>query len=151
MIFLACDPGIRLSHLCILDARRNHASFVEIPENGAARAFSAISGLCPVSFTVERPQVYGSGLSRKDDIVNLAFAAGELAGVVRCTWPELTIHSPLPREWKGQVPKQIHNDRVMARAQREGITVDFGKIPPGRHNHAIDALGLCFWAKTRVK
>lgn len=62
-----------------------------------------------VSLLLEIPQVY-SGESEKDknDLLDLAGVQGAIVGATNCDveW------SPLPKEWKGQLPKEVSEKRV---------------------------------------
>lgn len=90
------------------------------------------------------------------DILHLAHVAGIAVGIIASRgWVSLLI--PTPREWKGQVPKQIHHQRILE---------DLGwkyKVHPGycvpisppvemgiplkatQWKHVIDAIGLARW------
>lgn len=55
-----------------------------------------------------------------------------------------------PSKWKGQLPKKICNDRVLAilnRMEPYTSTAEIGRIS----NHALDAIGLGLWALGKFK
>jgi len=79
-------------------------------------------------------------------IVGLSAVAGMALGVVSRSIVRGRILLPIPREWKGSVPKPAHQRRIL---QEAGLSLDSpafaGIIPSLRHN-AVDALGLALWA-----
>ena len=56
---------------------------------------------------------------------------------------------PIPSQWKGSVPKEIHQKRVLRAAGLTDDSPEFFGIPKGQRQHAIDALGLAMWARGR--
>lgn len=68
------------------------------------------------SLILEIPQVYG-GVRDEDpnDLIDLAGVQGAIVGVTGAVveW------SPLPREWKGQLPKEVSAQRVEAKLTEE--------------------------------
>lgn len=76
----------------------------------------------------------------------------------------LDVYTPLPEEWKGQVPKHVKHNRIVAEAggaarvaytlERAGIPVpkDLGRFTrefTGMAGNALDAIGLALWAQER--
>lgn len=159
---IAFDPGLRCSGISFFadgvlvdariarisqgagrDCRGAHAMASAVLKTVADRPLDP-----PVEVIYERPQVYMSGAGGDpDDVMQLAYVNGAVAG--RLT----TIHRPrdlrfkgyYARQWKGQVPKNIHHSRV-----REALDDDeLGRLDSGldgvaaslRHN-ALDAVGL---------
>lgn len=98
------------------------------------------------SFIVaERPQIYERGDVDPNDIVTLAIRLGRQLG----RFPESPIGLVLPAKWKGQVPKPIHNRRVLDALSpaEEKVYLACGVSESKRHN-VIDAIGLGKWALT---
>ncbi len=91
---------------------------------------------------IERPKVY-PGVQREDpnDLIDVALMAGRMIE----RFPHSALRTPYPQDWKGQVPKEIHNRRVL-----KALTCTERKIVPNNHN-AIDAAGLYLWAIGRMK
>lgn len=63
--------------------------------------------------------------------------------------------TPIPADWKGQVPKDIHQKRILAKV---GLTEDLEGVPGAetmtktQKGHVIDAIGLALWAsRQRVR
>lgn len=96
---------------------------------------------------VERPVIYPNSRERDSDIVDLAVTAGVVAGALR----KGRLRMPTPREWKGTVPKKIHNERTAARCPAAVALI--AKLPKGQRNHVWDAVGLALWGieKERVR
>jgi hypothetical protein len=84
---------------------------------------------------IEMPQVYRTGQARLKDVTELAFSAGAIAARYE------NVIRYLPAEWKGQVPKNIHQARIMA-----ALTQSERKILDGIKKkdlqHILDAIGL---------
>lgn len=92
------------------------------------------------SVVSEYPQSYIASQQKGDqnDLV-------ELAGVVGATCAELggTVTGVLPREWKGQTPKDIHNARVLKRLTPEELKiVQTCSVSESLLHNTIDAVGI---------
>jgi hypothetical protein len=79
---------------------------------------------------IEKPQIYQGHLQKGDpnDLIDLAVLVGAIIGHVSAT----KILLPLPAEWKGQVPKDIHHRRIRKRVPGLGRC----------SKDALDAVGL---------
>lgn len=92
---------------------------------------------------IEMPQLYRHGKHRAKDIADLTFSAGAIAArysnVVRY----------LPAEWKGQVDKEIHHERILrALNLSERRIVDGLKKKDSKH--ILDAVGLGLFHLNRL-
>jgi len=57
---------------------------------------------------------------------------------------------PTPREWKGNTPKGIHNDRVISKLlNKERAALYSLGVPKGKLHNVIDAIGLAKWGYER--
>lgn len=92
---------------------------------------------------VEMPRNYPKSPVRINDIVDLAAMAGALgesaanvfSGKLRFVYPKV---------WKGDVPKPIHNERILEKVPKlNGLLKPY---PKGQHEHIIDAVGIGLWA-----
>lgn len=88
---------------------------------------------------IERPEVYRDSKADPNNIVTLALNAGRW--IERALMRGCSVFAPLPKQWKGQVPKEIHNQRTLAalspseeRLLRSSVTSDM-----------LDAVGLGKW------
>lgn len=95
---------------------------------------------------IEKPVIYESRLMKGDPnhIVTLALQAGEYRGHFRRV---VGAHVALvtPGSWKGQVPKDIHNARVMGSlspANKVIVDESLRYVAPSKRNNVIDAVAL---------
>lgn len=100
---------------------------------------------------MEWPQVYGQGGAKASPraLLDVAAAAGAVAascGLTKCIRVK-------PAEWKGQVPKESHNERVLARLSQDEKAVFERWVlhGPAKENDVIDAIGIGLWAIGRMK
>jgi hypothetical protein len=78
-------------------------------------------------------QVYPSRKINAADLIEVAILSGIfLAAFFHYGKPEL--YMPTPAQWKGQVPKRIHNERIRKLTGTEETN----------HN-VLDAIGLALW------
>ena len=87
---------------------------------------------------VELPQIYPGHPVPPNDLVNLAFLAGRYAGASTGK-----IYTVAPHAWKGNLPKDVCNARVLAKldAVERGI-VEGCDVPKGQKHNVIDAIGI---------
>jgi hypothetical protein len=89
---------------------------------------------------------------RPNDILNLAAVAGMAMGIAHCAHlREPIILNPLPVRWKGSIPKDVHQRRILSES---GLSLDspaFCGIIPSLRTHAVDAVGLALWGLRKVK
>lgn len=91
---------------------------------------------------VERPVIYPGSRERDSDMMDLAVAAGVIGGIIGRQSFNLTM--PTPREWKGTVPKGIHNERTKVKCPAAVALVE-STVPKSQQNHVWDAVGLALW------
>ena len=147
---LALDPGLRGCGLAYFDANGVllHAKYLKNPvkKGGGPEAWLGFVEAMPVDlwrvehFVSEYPQVYRAGASKgdPDDLLQLASVVAVFtANVVAKDY--LAVR---PREWKGQVPKDVHHARlVKALDDHEKLIVEESAPPSLRHN-VLDAVGI---------
>ena len=121
-------------------------------------------------YVIESQQIYAGGTKNPGSILKLAHVAGGLLGVVsESGWLD-RFSFPTPREWKGSVPKQIHQARILSRLgweYKKSGTVKAGYCYPvgtvfkeAKQNiegaqglkrtdwkHLVDAIGLAMWGE----
>lgn len=152
-MILAIDPGLRG---CGVAAFGSELVFCAYPRNPEARArgpgawwsmaqavYQAVVDAnvpLPRTLVVEVPQVYAGSKQKGDpnDLIQLAGVLGALTGLFRCATVGYA-----PREWKGQVPKDVHNRRILGKlsASERTILESCGVSQSLQHN-VIDAVGL---------
>ena len=105
------------------------------------------------------------GDKNPDNIIDLsAFAGIALATIqARFSMP-LEVFVPLPNEWKGEVPKHVKHNRIVALAGKARVesALAYARIPSpkdlgtfaktftGKASDVIDAIGLAQWARERA-
>lgn len=132
--FVAVDPGVKYYAW---------AEFVFDTLNRAGMATLGGPEANPATIVIEMPQIYRGAQSRLSDIADLTFAAGAIAGryeqVIRY----------LPAEWKGQVPKDVHQARIKSALTdaEDEILDEFKKKDL---IHILDAVGLGLYHTGRL-
>ena len=148
MALLCVDPGLRGCGCAFFDgARLKWAAYVPNPmtqgrgpEAHAQMARAVITATTfqaapPDKLLVEFPRVY-PGMPKVDlnDLLDLAGVDGALSTMVR------DVGHVFPSDWKGQVPKQVMNERVLM-----ALSVDEVQAIEHRgskdHN-TLDAIGI---------
>ena len=98
---------------------------------------------------LEYPQVYKHGPGAEvdpDDVLCLVLVLGHLWGTFHGT-EGFKVELVRPATWKGQVPKKIMNNRIIATLTKAEQQLVHDKV---RSNHnAIDAVGIGLWALRR--
>lgn len=126
---------------------------------------------------VEGQQIYQGVRQRPDDILRLSQVAGGGAGIASHLCGATRLLMPRPQEWKGSVPKPIHQARVLERLgwpyERKGPAPKrtMGKVEhsgycvptsvpsdvalydvrPSDWKHIVDAIGLALWGVDQLK
>lgn len=153
MDILAVDPGLRVCGVAtfedgFLKTAAEVKTLTKDAEAGPLAWGGMADAICAAvgedrrfgAVVVELPQVYRGPLLKGDpnDLLHLVGVLGHLCGQLEahCGVGEVEFHHYRPAEWKGQVPKAIHHERIQRRLSKSEITV----WPKG-HN-AKDAVGL---------
>lgn len=100
----------------------------------------------------ERPQVYASTgqgkRSKPNDLLMTAYRGGKIVGALS-GWASYSVdrvESVLPRVWKGQVPKAVHNARIwQSLTPSEQATFASASFTAGARDDVLDAIGLAKW------
>lgn len=101
---------------------------------------------------IEVPQINPNDLkkpgasARINDLMQLAICAGQWKQAVRAQETRI-VH---PHEWKGSVPKDVHNARVFERMSTSERAL-LPKLPPSKLHNVIDAVGLYMWDTGRMR
>lgn len=93
----------------------------------------------------EWPQIYKGSREDPNGLLPLAAIVG---GVLAFAWASTALYKP--REWKGSVPKKIHQPRILdaLKDHERGILEE---IPKTYRHNAVDAVGLGLWASGRME
>jgi hypothetical protein len=105
---------------------------------------------------VEGQQIYpGKGRARPNDLLKLAHITGSIiSAAIPGLIPE-KLWIPSPREWKGNVPKPVHQARTCEALgwgykKTQGYAYPTGTpglgMAPAQWKQALDGIGLALWA-----
>lgn len=104
---------------------------------------------------IEIPQVYprspdeteATHVAKANDCIQVTRAVGQ--------WEQVCAPQPtwlvLPRTWKKQVDKRVHNARVLDRLSAAELALLTAlRLPESKRHNVIDAIGLGLWALGRM-
>jgi len=130
-MFFSIDPGKHQVAMASWSATGNliNAESIRLPEAQKVRAdhwailgdltAKKIISLCVIyeklNIITEVPEVHqrGSGKGDPNDLIDLAGVVGAIVGAIRARRESSeVVWSPLPKEWKGQLPKTVTQQRV---------------------------------------
>lgn len=155
---MAIDPGLRHVGAAVFEAGvltrvalvRNPEQVKRGPEawHSMASTVQAFAPVCSVLVT-EFPQVYDPRHQKGDqgDLIEVAGVAGAIVGAMfeRAG----TVVGYLPRTWKGQVPKDIHNKRILGKLSPAELEHLKG-IPLSLVHNVVDAVGIGLFFLTKT-
>lgn len=93
---------------------------------------------------VESQQIYPGSPVRTSDLIDLAHAAGMVAGRFEVA-PEWV----LPKKWKGNTPKAICTKRIEKCLTPEEVEALDPSVPKSLRHNMLDAVGIGLWALGR--
>jgi hypothetical protein len=143
VVLVAIDPGKVTGVATFEDGVLVHAT-VCTPEECRNLIKTKVSGVC----VIEVPQVYPGQQQKGDqnDLINLAVDVGRYAE--RAEAGRFRVILVRPREWKGQLPKDVCWKRV-----RETLTLleraNMAKVPKSQAHNMHDAIGIGTWFQKR--
>ena len=156
-MLLAVDPAItctgwaffvgeRLDRCGIIETKANMPFDRRIRSIGQG-ILQATPGV-PLMLVIEWPQIYHKwSKGDNNDLLPLAAIAGNLMS----HFPWAKTQLPKPAQWKGQVPKDVHNARVLKRLSvDETRLVAAARVAKSKAHNMIDAIGLGLWALGRM-
>lgn len=143
---LAIDPGKRkLGWAFFADRRLVRCGLSRIDGVDAFGRLAILHSLalpCAETGIVELMSVYPGDRAKGDpnDLIAVATVGAELAGR-KCDF----VRYVSPRDWKGQVPKEIHHERILSR-----LDEDEKVLVVGQNHDTKDAVGLGLYALGRL-
>jgi hypothetical protein len=153
MDLIAIDPGTR--ELGAAHFSRTLLTKVElIRAKGAEEMITAVRAKCTAwwadKLVIERPQVYGyEGKADPNDLALVTLIVGTVVGAVQ-QYDDLRL--PYPAVWKGQVPKDIMEQRmwsILGEAETRALRQSVEDVPPSVRHNVYDAVQLGLWALGR--
>ena len=146
---VSLDPGLRGSgvawwaedgSLLFVDYLRNPVKKGDGPGAWVGFDLLPLYDNRPDYFISEVPQVYRAGASKgdPDDLIQLAGVVGVFSNIFRAT----THFGVKPREWKGQVPKDVHHARLVKTLTPEEMAMIDRAAPPSLRHNVLDAVGI---------
>lgn len=119
----------------------------------------------PTVLTVEGQELYQFGESKTKNPKSIMFLA-TVAGMALQWFSARKYYFPTPQEWKGSVPKQIHQARVLSRmgveyekagtqangyCYPEELSIGSVTLRQGDWKHAVDAIGLAQYGREQYQ
>lgn len=143
-MFCSVDPGKHF-HGCALFEDGELVEAFYVPADGAWRRVLCV---CPAEcielLLIEVPRIYSlskskGGLKGQNDLIDLAFSAGQLAG--RFEEAGIEVCKIAPSDWKGQTPKDVVERRVdRALSAEEKARIE--STSRSRMHNVIDGIGI---------
>lgn len=143
-VIVGIDPGKKHSGVAILVD--GVLDWVELQKREFDCSIDYPTAEQPWEMIIEVPQVYRHGKGDQNDLIEVAVVSGMWlqAAYNKCYKPKLV----RPREWKGSVPKKIHNNRILAKlSEAERRLLE--EIPSYLRHNVIDAVGIALWRAGR--
>lgn len=96
-----------------------------------------------VIYCIEQPIIRENSNVRKQDILDLYFV---FATCYNQFYPltNFDISTPTPIDWKGTVPKEIHNKRIIKNLLPQELDI-LARTGHQKNHNVIDAIGLLKW------
>jgi len=99
---------------------------------------------------IEYPEQYLNSNVPRKNVQDLAFTAGGLSYFFKSTFSS-KVDLILPKEWKGQVPKEIFLDRIKNRLSKKESEILLGKkYSKSIEHNVIDAIGIGLYLIKRM-
>lgn len=177
MITIGIDPGLNRSGVALFDGKELKKVWaVKVPAKSRKGenfpASTMLGAMCiflqevttyrPDRIVVEGQQIYTHSKAADHDLINLAHCAGGIAGMAIHHFGRSGVLVPTPKEWKGGVPKNVHQARTYTKMgwhfdQTSKYSwpvagTDFGSVSGARElkqadwQEVGDAIGLGLWA-----
>ena len=187
MLFIGADPDLHTSALAAVDSD-GHVVALEVFRSKGETGREAVVEMAKIIaafgnqvafddqvIAVESQEIYrGAGqkadTKNPDDLLCLATVSGVLLGMLQGFHKTKIAYLPKPKEWKGDVPKAIHQARTCTKLEwgykqfkDHCVPTDFPdntllhvldiieKIRQSDWKHVLDAIGLALWAKDKYE
>lgn len=174
MIFLGVDPDLHNTGAAAVDQDGKVVYVQVITVSKALKRRDAAIAMCKQVYedlfhdpdvcdepwggvAIEGQKHLRESNANPDTIIWIAMVSG--AAITTLGTMVDAIHCPLPQEWKGSVPKPIHQKRICTKlswgsqstneytSPSADIRVHFGIPPRPPWKHIMDAIGLAQWER----
>ncbi len=144
--------GQPLAAFLLQSKARTLAERAQEMSNNLAAHVARLPGFGRVFLCIEGQQIYRSERSKGDpnDILKLAVVTGAVLGALGTRMALEDIELPLPRQWKGGLPKKEHHRRL-ARDFPHWVEPVKRDTTDSLQHHVWDAVGLLEWHRTRLE
>ena len=142
---LSIDPGASTGW-ALFDG--SDLTFAGVLDPECAHPLALVPDVRSVSAIVtEYPEFRpGDTKSNPNDLITLAMRAGVIEGMLRAHAPSAWWRRVRPSQWKGSVPKPIHNKRVLGALTAREMAL----LPNALKHDTIDAVGIGLWHVGRM-
>ena len=123
-MIIAVDPGSKRAGLAVYDDHELTSAWLVKGDSWydtARAAYDSLEGRYPAmflphaEFVLERPQIYPEAPFDQNDLVTIAMMVASLQGYLQ----SYRVIEYLPKQWKGQVPKEIMFERIWEKLSLE--------------------------------
>jgi len=129
-------------------------------QNGARNVFSLVENVRvsnilkgvseDIRVVIEYPEQYAYSPAPRSAVQGLAYTGGALTYMFHYHL-SASVQLVLPKEWKGQVPKDIFLKRIEGRlTEQESIILDSKKFSQSKRHNVVDAIGLGLYYLKRI-
>lgn len=164
-IVIGIDCGIKYIGLSLfVNNVLNNCAYIESSEkgdqNGAVNLVSLVENVRETGFIknisqdfhviIEYPEQYAYSPAPRSSVQGLAYTAGALTYMFSQSFGA-SVQLVLPKEWKGQVPKEIFLKRIEKRLdEQEKSVLDSKSLPLSKKHNVIDAIGIGLYYLKRL-
>jgi hypothetical protein len=148
-MLISLDPGVRMAGVAVFEDDELSSAWLARGKDWQLTAFAAFSEIeqrypkevwSQAYLAIEIPQIYTPQYLKGDpnDLVAVTLMVGCFVGFMG---PCVLVSRYYPRQWKGQVPKKIMNERI----QYELTEEEWGRVelPAESYRHNVwDAVGI---------
>jgi hypothetical protein len=157
-MLISIDPGVKMAGVAAWSNQTLKGAWLVRGRGWRDTAFEVYKHLqcnfldpvlAELEIAIERPQIYVQARLKgnPNDLVTLALMAGATCAILG---RQTQVTEYLPREWKGQVPKETMTERIQSKLSvAEAKTID---LPAKSYQHNVwDAAGIGLHHLRRLK
>jgi len=167
-LLVSIDPGYRYCGIAVFsDGRLTHAEHVDakVWDTEAQQFASTASAVWEflettvgkaametAELAIEYPQQYLHSPAPRESVQRLVGTVGAVLAQVQGKTGGLSVKVSTykPREWKGQVPKDIMGKRIVARLSAQEVPI-IPALPKSKLHNVVDAIGVGLYHLRRLR